>query len=354
MATGPREAHQMRSLLEAIPLAAVMIGVDERIIAANQAAQDLLGSALMGRHFITTLRQPAMLDTIEACLKDRAPRETRYLTNDGSNDITYVVSCTYVETDLGQGVLTTFEDITHLQEVAQMRRDFVANVSHELRSPLTALMGFIETLRGPARGDVDATERFLGIMQGEASRMERLVRDLLSLSRVESNQRARPVEKVDLVACIRSVLHTLRPVTEDADVTVALDAPEGPVTVPGDLDQLKQVLTNLIENALKYGGSGKTVYVTLTVSDNEAALRAPAAVIMVRDEGPGIDEVHIPRLTERFYRVDSHRSREMGGTGLGLAIVKHIINRHRGRLRIESTLGQGSAFRVILPRTHPG
>jgi two-component system phosphate regulon sensor histidine kinase PhoR len=342
----------LSTLLEAIPIPSVLIGRGERILGANDQARALLGQMILGRHFITALRQPPVLDAIENTLRDGTRRTTRYLGSDGAQDTSFVVTVSKVDSVVGTGALVCFEDITHLEQAGQMRRDFVANVSHELRTPLTALMGFIETLQGPARGDPRATERFLGVMLSEAQRMERLVRDLLSLSRVEADERVRPTDRVDLGKCLASVCHSLRPVAEAGDVRLALDLPEAPVMVPGDLDQLTQVATNLVENAIKYGGRGKTAHIGLVRDDNAIDLRGPAAIITVRDEGPGIDAVHIPRLTERFYRIDSHRSREMGGTGLGLAIVKHIVNRHRGRLRIDSELGQGATFRVILP-TYP-
>ncbi len=341
------------SLLGALPLAAVVIGRGERLVGANDAAHRLLGDGIVGRHFITALRQPSILDAIEGSLRDHDTRTTRYLSSDGTQDTTFSVTCAPVETDAGRGVLVCFEDVTQLEQAGQMRRDFVANVSHELRSPLTSLLGFIETLQGPAKGDVSATERFLSVMQTEASRMERLVHDLLSLSRVEEQQRVRPTEAVDLCGVVQSVIHALKSVADDNDVALIADLPNEPIIVPGDADQLQQVVTNLVENAIKYGGRDKRVFLSIRTTDSEPTLRDPAAVIAVRDEGAGIDQMHIPRLTERFYRVDSHRSREMGGTGLGLAIVKHIIGRHRGRLRIESTLGQGTEFRVVLPKDTP-
>lgn len=339
----------LTNLLQAIPLAAVLIGRGERILGANDRAIALLGAGITGRHFITAIRQPTVLDTIEESLKDGQKRTCRYLSTEGGQDTTFRVSCARVDTDVGIGVLVCFEDITHVEQVGQMRRDFVANVSHELRTPLTALLGFIETLRGPARDDPVATDRFLGTMQVEASRMERLVKDLLSLSRVEAQERVRPTDRVDLVQLLKTVLHATRPIAEERDVSVQLALASDTLFVIGDSDQLQQVCTNLIENAVKYGGQGKPVTVSLDAYEDHPALRGPSAVISVRDEGPGVHEVHIPRLTERFYRVDSHRSREMGGTGLGLAIVKHVVNRHRGRLRIQSKLGQGSEFEVILP-----
>ena len=336
-------------LLAAIPLPALLIGRGERILGANARALDLLGPGITGRHFITAIRQPVVLDMIEASSRDRQAREARYLSSDGAQDTTYIVTCSYVEAPLGTGVLVCFEDITHVELVGQMRRDFVANVSHELRTPLTALLGFIETLRGPAREDRAASDRFLETMYVEATRMERLVKDLLSLNRVEAQERNRPTDLLDLPALLTSVVDATGPILRGAGVHLALDLPEDPLVLPGDADQLRQVFTNLIENAVKYGGPNKEIALRARRDDPHPALRVPSVTVSVTDQGPGIEEVHIPRLTERFYRVDNHRSREMGGTGLGLAIVKHIVNRHRGRLRIDSVIGEGSRFSVILP-----
>ncbi|MDF1856801.1 ATP-binding protein [Pseudooceanicola sp.] len=335
--------------MRALPVPAVLIGRNERILGVNAKGQALLGAEIEGRHFITAIRQPAVLDAVEGVLADRQPRTTRMLTNDGAQDLTYEVQCSWLDHPGAEGALLSFEDVTHVAQAGQMRRDFVANVSHELRTPLTALLGFIETLRGPARDDAVARERFLGIMATEAERMERLVKDLLSLSRVESEERMRPTARVDLRALVEAALNRLQPLAETNGVRLIRDLPEAPVVVPGDEDQLHQVVTNLVENAIKYGGAEGEVTLRLAPVGDVAALRGPGTVISIRDQGPGIDLVHIPRLTERFYRVDSHRSREMGGTGLGLAIVKHIVNRHRGRLRIESEAGQGSEFTVTLP-----
>ncbi|WP_417724979.1 ATP-binding protein [Salipiger sp.] len=338
-----------RDMVSAFPLPAVLVRRDERVEAVNAEASALLGEGLEGRHFITALRQPTLLDAIEGTFREGRPRVTRYLASNGRHDTTFEVSCRPVPLEGGTGVLLVFQDITHVEQIGQMRRDFVANVSHELRTPLTALLGFIETLKGPAREDAKARERFLGIMEAEAGRMERLVGDLLSLSRVEAEERVRPTEAVDLPGLVRSVLLGLGPLAAEAGVTLCADMPDKEQDVPGDPDQLRQVLVNLVENAVKYSGRGTDVTVALTRPEFQARLRGPGVVLSVTDSGPGIDPIHIPRLTERFYRIDTHRSREMGGTGLGLAIVKHIVNRHRGRLRIDSTPGQGATFSVTLP-----
>lgn len=339
----------IRSILDAVPLPAIFLGEGDRIMGLNARAEALFGTA-EGRPFITVIRQPTVLDAVAAARAQRLPQAARYLAKDGMHDVIYAVHCAHVEAGPATGILISFEDVTNQQQIGQMRRDFVANVSHELRTPLTALIGFIETLQGPAKDDATARARFLGIMANEAQRMNRLVRDLLSLSQVEEMERVRPDTRLDLTDLLRSVMRTLAPLAEKSGGTLTAQMGAAPFFVEGDADQLRQVFGNLIENAIKYGGRPPAVQVHLTPLERDPSLRGPAISIDVIDNGPGIDPVHIPRLTERFYRVDGHRSREMGGTGLGLAIVKHIVNRHRGRLRIESTLGQGSRFTVILPR----
>ncbi len=337
------------SFLEAVPIPAILVGPDEQIIALNTPAQRLFGVTLAGRNYVAGLRQPSLLDAIESVLRLGGVSETTYVSTEASREVTWRATAAPVRLPAGQGALVSFVDITPMREADQMRRDFVANVSHELRTPLTALLGFIETLRGAAREDSAARDRFLAIMQREAERMNRLVKDLLSLSRVEEAERVRPSGRVDIAGLVNSVVVMMTPMAKAQDVTLTVELVPGPLELPGEADQLMQVLSNLIENAIKYGGRGSRVIVSLSTSEADPVLRAPAATIRVRDTGEGMDPVHIPRLTERFYRVDTHRSREMGGTGLGLAIVKHIVNRHRGRMRIESEPGQGSTFSVMLP-----
>lgn len=337
------------SILAGIPIAAILIDSHSTVSVVNPMAEELFSSGLQGRHFITALRQPTLLECIENCFQHQRETQTRFIKTATTHETIFDVVCRPVTLENGQGVLLTFQDVTPFEEAGQMRRDFVANVSHELRTPLTALAGFIETLRGPARDDSDARERFLKIMDHEAARMNRLVRDLLSLSRVESEERIRPDVKLDVVAVIEAAIVALRPMAETNDVRLLFNPPKDPTFVTADSDQLEQVFVNLLENGIKYGAKGGDVTVTIETLEFEPSLRCPGVHITVRDEGEGIDPLHLPRLTERFYRVDGHRSREMGGTGLGLAIVKHIVNRHRGRFRIESVLGQGSSFRVILP-----
>jgi two-component system phosphate regulon sensor histidine kinase PhoR len=337
------------SIVDAFPMPVLLIGPDERVRAANDAVIRILGSDLLGKHYITTLRQPAVITAISQTRATQTSRSVQYTGRDGARDTIYRIEVAMADDE----VVLTFEDQTAAEEVGQMRRDFVANVSHELRTPLTALLGFIETLSGAARDDAAARDRFLGIMAHEANRMTRLVDDLMSLSRVEEDERVRPREQVDLGGILASVIKGLEPQAQSAGVKVVLDLKAEATIVPGDAGQLVQVFTNLVENGLKYGAAGGEVAVTLMPALMHQRIRGEAVQVIITDKGDGIAEHHIARLTERFYRVDNHRSREVGGTGLGLAIVKHIINRHRGRLLIESELGKGTQISVFLPISGP-
>ncbi|WP_103171404.1 cell wall metabolism sensor histidine kinase WalK [Paracoccus sp. SY] len=363
------DAHRRASdLLDGVPVPMLAVDDRARTIAANPAAVALFGGGdLLNRPFVTILRHPAIVAALDWVLDpDRHPapvpdpslpasakgvvRLNAVIGADG-RDIAAEITVARLPSPLGKGATIAVLDRSAAEEAEQMRRDFVANVSHELKTPLTAMIGFIETLRGPARDDAKARDRFLDIMEREAARMNRLVSDLLSLSRVQAEERRRPGGQVDLPLLLRGVLATMDHAAQTAGVTPEVRGLDGSQMVPGDPDQLVQVFQNLIENALKYGGSGGYLGVTMRRIDHEPQLRGPAWAVEIRDRGEGIEGMHLPRLTERFYRVDTHRSRAQGGTGLGLAIVKHIVNRHRGRLRIDSSKGQGSAFTVILPES---
>jgi two-component system phosphate regulon sensor histidine kinase PhoR len=362
----PVSIDQLTTVIEAVPEPMLHLDADGVVAAANAGARALLGDWIQGRSYAAVLRQPAILGRIETVQADGQAGEARYELADSAGGTQFRVRISALPPDDGAAtrvrrpLLLHFTDITHLREAEEMRRDFVANVSHELRTPLTAVLGFIETLRGPARNDPEAQDRFLSIMEDEARRMNRLVSDLLSLSRVEAAERMRPSELVDLVAVIEGTLAAMRPAAEESGntlevrnaVAAAPDAPQdhaGRAQIRGDRDQLMQVFLNLTENALKYGGPDKPVTISLSREDGSGSLKGQVIRVDVTDRGEGIDPLHVPRLTERFYRIDTHRSRAMGGTGLGLAIVKHIVNRHRGRLRISSERGRGSTFTVLFP-----
>ncbi|MGB7262079.1 MAG: ATP-binding protein [Albidovulum sp.] len=337
---------RIRKYLDAVPVALIFVGSDHRVKIANQPAIVLFGQPLEGRLCNAFLRHPDFLDTLEKTLGTETGSTVRVSLPGGSETHLAVTVTPLPDED---GALVAFDDQTAFERAGTMRRDFVANVSHELRTPLTALIGFIETLRGAARDDPTARDRFLAIMERESGRMIRLVNDLLSLSRVEAEERRRPAGEVEILGLLRAAIATHGDIAKAANVSLQLVGGPDPVFVRADQDQITQVFHNLIENGIKYGGSGGEVMLQVTSVAREPVLRGPAVQIEVIDKGEGIDPLHLPRLTERFYRVDTHRSREKGGTGLGLAIVKHIVNRHRGRFRIESEMGKGSKFIVILP-----
>jgi two-component system phosphate regulon sensor histidine kinase PhoR len=353
-AAGRGAPHPQASLIEQLiggmPGAVIVLDRDTRVIAFNAAAASIAPSLRSGEPALITLRMPELVDAIRRAGKTGEPQRVEFFER-VPLDRWFEAFVTPVELDDGDtasGILMmTFNDLTPLRRVEEMRADFIANASHELRTPLAAVLGFIETLQGPAKNDVVAREKFLGIMQQQASRMARLIDDLLSLSRIELNSHLTPNMQVDLAPLVRQVTDGLQTLARDRDVAIKVEAPEEPLIVLGDRDELIRALENLVENALKYGAAGKHVEVVLSRAQTRAG--SPEARIAVRDHGPGIAPEHLPRLTERFYRVDVADSRSQGGTGLGLSLVKHVLVRHGGRVSIESVRGQGATFTMHLP-----
>ena len=316
-----------------------LIALDEARAAgrANAAAR-----AAFGADVPAVLRHPMLREAIDRAWREGAAQTAELvLAVPVARELHATVIPFAVRLPDGTQALVVLSDRTRERAVEQMRADFVANASHELRTPLASLMGFVETLRGPAADDPPAQQRFLAIMAEQAARMSRLIDDLLSLSRIELSEHVPPVERIDLGAVAGRVLASFEVRLAERRQHLAVEIAPGLPAVAADADQMAQVLTNLVDNAMKYGREGGTVSVSLQAAAN-------GVVLSVRDDGPGIARVHLPRLTERFYRVDAGRSRGAGGTGLGLAIVKHIVNRHRGRLLIESEEGQGTTFSVFL------
>ena len=339
----------LRALVAGLPDPVVALDRDGRVLALNDGARALAPALRQGEPAAFALRMPELVEAIGRVAAQGEEKRVVYYER-VPLDRWFETIVMPVKRDptatLPDLVLMTFHDLTPLRRVEEMRADFVANASHELRTPLAALLGFIETLQGSAREDAKARERFLGIMQEQARRMARLIDDLLSLSRIELNAHRRPDTPVDLVPIVRQVVDGLQTLARDRGVTVAVEA-AGPVNVLGDHDELVRIFENLIENALKYGAAGKRVDIKLKPAP--AADGQNEGQVSVRDYGPGIAPEHLPRLTERFYRVDVTESRAQGGTGLGLALVKHILNRHRGRLTIDSEPGAGATFTIYLP-----
>ncbi|WP_375454870.1 ATP-binding protein [uncultured Methylobacterium sp.] len=339
------------SLLANIPDPVILIDRRAVVIEANPAARALL-PALRLRHPLSfALRAPDVLDAVEAVLRTGAPAKTTYAVRVPTERAFEVQIGALPMPDDGQpNVVLFLRDLTAARRLEAMRVDFVANASHELRTPLASLLGFIETLQGPAQSDAPARERFLAIMHSQAQRMTRLIDDLLSLSRIELREHVAPTQVVDLGLVARQMVDAQGALAAARGIAIVLEAPAGAYPVLGEPDELLRVVENLIENAVKYGG--RSVVVALGRAEDGPHDRR--IVLSVRDDGPGIAPEHLPRLTERFYRIDVASSRQKGGTGLGLAIVKHSLNRHRGRLAVESAVGAGTTFRVTLPEHRPG
>ncbi len=340
-------AQGAEKLIGAMPAPAILVDAEARVMLANAPAIEVLPALRVGELLVLALRAPDVVDAIRrvgagaeaetALWSERAPFERLYRVDVAPLAIGAVAVV---------AMLLTLRDLTEARRVERMRADFIANASHELRTPLASLLGFIETLQGPAQADAKARAKFLDIMREQGRRMARLIDDLLSLSRIEQKQHVRPAAEVDLAQVVRHVADTLAPLAREMGVELSLAA-EAPVIVIGERDELLRVAENLIENAIKYGarpesdGASK-VEISGTRKGKDGAL-------IVRDYGRGIAPEHLPRLTERFYRVDPGQSRAKNGTGLGLAIVKHILNRCRGRLTIASRLGEGSTFTAFTP-----
>ncbi len=340
------------NILNSLSEAVFLIAENREIVLTNPQASEIFGKGLVGQNIVRAIRHPDCLKATEEALMGAATSRA-VIVLDRPVPTTYQVHAAHLPEDdiFGARAVLSLADISHVREAEQMRSDFVANVSHELRSPLTALSGFIETLQGPAKDDAPAQERFLHLMEREALRMNRLIGDLLSLSKVEVNERVRPTGIADVVSIVKRVITTLSSQAEEEHKKVVFNHPHAIAPIPGDEDEILQVFQNLIENAIKYSAPETEVSVTITEMERAAGVRGPALSVAVQDRGPGIAAGHIPRLTERFYRVDDSRSRDIGGTGLGLAIVKHIVSRHRGRLLIQSEQDVGSSFTVLLPTT---
>ena len=358
------------ALVQALPEPAVYIDAQGRVEAANPAARKAFRFVGAEPQLTAVVRRPELLDAVADARLRREPQWFEFVERDETDRYFAAVAA-----PLGGGILISMHDLTDIKRAEFARVDFLANASHELRTPLTSLSGFIETLRGPARDDAEARDRFLEIMQGQAERMRRLISDLLSLSRIELVEHRAPAGEADLAAVVKETVAALGPVAGEKGVTVRVKGADQPILVTGVRDELAQVAQNLIDNAVKYSEKGGVVDVDLSADLSGDAASAQAGrlweeaghmsivsaaqtgqgkcvSLRVTDAGPGIERQYLPRLSERFYRVDPGRGLRPG-TGLGLAIVKHVVQRHRGSFLVESEPGRGSAFGVVLPMVSP-
>ena len=342
-----RRSELLAAFAQSLPEPVIVVSRDMLVIAANQPARAILPALRTGDPLVLALRAPEVIDSVRRVAASREQEKVIWRERVPVERI-YEVSVRALSTAAAPSgdVVLTLLDLTEAHRVERMRADFVANASHELRTPLSSLLGFIETLEGAARDDASARARFLVIMRQQAQRMARLIDDLLSLSRIEQNAHVPPDASVDLSALVPHVVDALTPLGAESRAAIAIIRAD-PCVVTGDRDELVRVIENLVENAIKYGGPAETD--GPAEIEIEIAAEGRLARFTVRDFGRGIAREHVPRLTERFYRIDVGDSRAKGGTGLGLSIVNHIVARHRGRLTIESAPGQGAAFSVWLP-----
>jgi two-component system phosphate regulon sensor histidine kinase PhoR len=343
-----RRADQ--AIIEGLPDPLLVLSPEREPLRANAAARLLFaagGSGRLGGDLAALLRHPALAEAVDRALAEARPQAADLVlpVPVARELLAQVVPMEPALADGGR-LVVVLSDRTRERAVERMRADFVANASHELRTPLASLIGFIETLRGPAEDDAAARTRFLAIMAEQSERMRRLIDDLLGLSRIELAEHQPPVGRARLAAIARAEAAALEPLLRGRRMRLAEALDDAAEAAPADADQLAQVVRNLLENAVRHGRDGGEVRLSVAPA---AAGGRPGVALTVADNGPGIAREHIPRLTERFYRVDRGRSRAAGGTGLGLAIVKHIVNRHRGQLAIESEEGDGARFRVWLP-----
>ncbi len=337
-----------RTLIENIPGPVMAVSEKGRVTYYNAAAGQEFPQLKNANHFANVIRAPAFVAAVTETLKDGVARSTRFTTFDSTGKL-FLANINRTdpdeESDFGTQAVIQLEDYTLVERTERQRSDFIANASHELRTPLASIIGYIETLQNHARDDPEAQERFLAIMARQAERMQRLVDDLMSLGRIEMNQHVKPREALDPISIMSDCASAMLPLAEQDGAVIEVDLdPSIGIEVMGDRDQLSQVFTNLLDNALKYGGEASRVKVSSVMGASGGKIG-----ITVADSGPGIPRDKIPRLTERFYRVNVNQSRNRGGTGLGLAIVKHILTRHGGRLEIASEEGRGSRFTVWLP-----
>ena len=345
----PRPADPLMmaaSVIDALPEPAILLALDGTLLSTNGRARDLFGPMKPGFHISSATRSPQVLDAITDCGPDRKQRTVTFGERvPVERHMAATVSYLGGQSENGPAILVFFRDLTEQRRLDQLRSDFIANASHEIKTPLASLLGFIETLQGAGRHDEAARDRFLPIMAKQGERMARLIDNLMSLSRVEMRAHLKPQGVVMISELVGHACDALEPLASEANIGVQLRSELDGVTVLGDRDELTQVFINLLHNAIKYGRPGGSVSVSL-----ERQQDGPPGMIAIsiEDDGPGIAVQHLPRLTERFYRVSGSAALEKGGTGLGLAIVKHVVNRHRGELRIASKVGIGSKFTVVL------
>ncbi|MBI1276191.1 PAS domain-containing protein [bacterium] len=342
-------------LVDSIPDVLIMVDSNLSIVRTNASARQLLGQNLAYRRLEDVVSNETLLRTVREAYEQGRDKEVEFYL-DKSQDEYYRAKIDHfpARSPGGIAVIITMHNMTEIKRSEQMRADFVANASHEIRTPLASIIGFIETLQGPAKNDQKAREQFLSIMSDQSRRMSSLVNDLLSLSKIEMSANTTPTGSVNMAEVIHKVKEHLEWATKEKNMKIECNLSDNLPMVRGDENELMQVVHNLVSNAIKYGKADTPIVVSAEVTnrfppDKHVVMQAPVLKISVSDQSEGIAPEHIPRLTERFYRVATGSNRKVSGTGLGLAIVKHILHRHKAILDVKSIVGVGSSFSVYLP-----
>ena len=354
-------------ILNKLEDAIIVLDSDQKIVFQNSHSIDLFENNYTGQNITNLIRSPIILETLENVYKNKKTKIIEYNSEYGQNlsprsTNFYNVEISYEKnhlqlTNAKDNYVILMKNITPLKNIEKVRSSFIANVSHELKTPLATVMGFLETIRGPAKDDKKSMSKFLGIMDKETIRMKRLIDDLLVVSKIESDEHIHPTKKVNLIKTLNNVIESLKEYALKKNIQIRTNYQliEN-LSVLGNEDELVQVFTNIIDNSIKYGKINSSIDIKAEevkeqTDQSEDKKLFPQLIlkISVKDESDGIHAKHLSRLTERFYRVDAARSKEIGGTGLGLTIVKHILNKHRGHLDIKSEINQGSTFTVELP-----
>lgn len=360
--TWENKRHEMETvitereiLVDTLPDILIMTDDNKMIVRTNRAARNIFGQNLAHRHLREIIHSEKLTNAVSVVIEDLRGQQVEFhLPGEVPRDFNAIIERFPIPSEGGISIVITLTDITQQKRIQSMRADFVANASHEIRTPLASIIGFIETLRGPAKDDPVARDEFLRVMGDQAERMSKLVNDLLSLSKIEMNAHTSPTAKVDLLRIIRAEKQHFEWACQQKNVTLRLKLNDNLPMTRGDDEELAQVVRNLVGNAIKYTNPDTEIVLTARLTsalpdDHNFRMLSRAICFSVEDHGEGIPKEHIPRLTERFYRVDTARTRKVGGTGLGLAIVKHVLNRHHGVMTIESEVGQGAIFSVYLP-----